>query len=260
MGYLIRDKLLLKGSPQMRRAVARDKFFPGDIIARCSSVELSKHDTKLIKKTRLGPRLFDTSGQRAVFAVGYATLCLAVMLKRKERNARAFFDSETGVLEIHCAKPISKGELVLCHRQTEIVCGEITEPVGDGKFEVRKSPGKGKGIFALRDFKPGDRMGEYPVILAPGGAWSDAGLIKKTILNRYYLDWGWEHLAFSLGLWLLHNTTDDGTVRTTNATYDADYKLRIIRNRCLRHIKEGDEVTIPYICVTEPIEKLKQYF
>jgi hypothetical protein len=240
----------------MRRAVARKGFSPGESITICPTLQLSKHDTGCLQKTILRDRLFRAQGGQALFALGYAAMCLPVGLTAGKINARVVFDPSVNAIEIICADRIERGEKILCSPEAVTKHGGITTPIIDEKVEVRESAGKGRGLFARRPHHPRTIIGRYPVLVVPS---SERELIFRTILDSYHYDWGHGNLAIPLGLWMLHNTTSDGTTRTTNASYWPDHEERTVVNYCIKPISEGDEITIPYRGIKEPLSKLGVY-
>ena len=255
MRYMVKGSLLLSGSPSMRRVVARRGFPPSVTITTCPTLQLSKHDARWLKNTTLGDRLFRQEGQ-TLFTLGYSSLCLPIDLKSDKMNACAVFDSSVNAIEIICADRIERGGKVLCSPETIARHGSITTPIADEKVEVRESHGKVRGLFSRRAFLPRTIIGRYPVLVVPS---SERDLVFRTILDSYHYDWGHGNLAIPLGLWMLHNTTSDGTTRTTNASYWPDHKTRTVVNYCIKPISEGDEITIPYRDKKEPLSKLGVY-
>lgn len=256
MPYMIKENLLIVGHPRLRRAVARRPFSKGDSISLCPTIQLSASETRRIRKTCLKERLYSVKKGKVVFALGYAALCVPFRLRTSYRNARAVHDPKRKVLEIICTKPISQGEKILCSRKTSTRSGSTLGPIGNGKLEVRESSDKGRGLFALRSYKLRAMMEMYPVIVVSGLPSPDADLIFGTVLEHYFYGWSEKGWCVPLGLWILHNTSEDGTSETTNADYDPNYKNRTVTNFCTKAIAKGEEVTIPYRQPDEPLSKL----
>ena len=255
MTYMVRGDMLLSGCPSTRRVVARRGFSPGESITICPILRISKQDESDLKNTSLGERLFRARGQ-ALFALGYSSICLPAGLKASRMNARAVFDPHTDAIELICVHQINKGEKILCSPDVTPMPGSISTPIADNKIEVRESFGRGRGIFARRACPSRAVIGRYPVLVIPR---TERALIFRTVLDLYHCDWGYGNLAIPLGLWMLHNTTSDGTTRTTNANYRLEYKTRTIVNYAIRPIATGDEITIPYRDRNEPLDKLEMY-
>jgi uncharacterized protein len=114
---------------------------------------------------------------------------------------------------------------------------EIRPP---GGLVVRPSPGRGRGVFATRDFASGATIEVCPVIVLPVG---DEPLIEQTILSTYYFGWGPDGAggAFVLGYACLYNHSYEPNAR---------YLRRLDREQleivAIREIRSGEELTINY--------------
>ncbi len=67
---------------------------------------------------------------------------------------------------------------------------------------VRISPGKGRGVFALRRFRKGEVIERAPVIVLPDPEWKH---LEKTALRDHYFAWGKSAAAFALGYISMYN-------------------------------------------------------
>src|SRR6184192_219991 len=74
------------------------------------------------------------------------------------------------------------------------------------KMEVRGTRSKGRGVFALVKFAPGEVIEAVPVILIPAREWPH---IEPTVLALYIYNFGptaeQEHAAIALGYGSLYN-------------------------------------------------------
>jgi SET domain-containing protein len=103
--------------------------------------------------------------------------------------------------------------------------------------QVKRSIGRGLGVFARRPIKKGEVIESVPVLIIPA-----EGLVhgrKNKWLSKYYYDWGKDKLAVSLGYGSLYNHS-----YTPNAIYEHGYAR--ITYRALRKIAKGEEICINY--------------
>ncbi len=100
--------------------------------------------------------------------------------------------------------------------------------------------GKGRGVFAARDFKRGELVEAAPVILFPE---KDVDLIDETALADYYYKWGDAHFALVLGYGSLYNFS-----ATPNLSFKTDLKNKLMLYRAKKAIRKGQELTINYLC------------
>lgn len=104
---------------------------------------------------------------------------------------------------------------------------------------VRDVKGKGRGVFALRDFTRGELIERCPVLIIPG---RHSQYILKTKLDHYAFDWDREDdLALILGYGMIYNHS-----YAPNAKLLHDIGKR--RSEVIAHtaIKDGDEILINY--------------
>ncbi|WP_298669116.1 SET domain-containing protein [uncultured Methanofollis sp.] len=113
-----------------------------------------------------------------------------------------------------------------------IVVGETTE--------------KGRGVFAARDFLPGEVIEVCPVIVSAGAR--DEDLIDRTNFYNYYFAWGEDDraCAIALGYGSLYNHSYH-----PNADHRRDFAAGTITVTAYRHIRAGEEITINY---TGPVD------
>lgn len=105
------------------------------------------------------------------------------------------------------------------------------------EIEVRDAGARGRGVFALRSFAPGDVIETCPVIVIPA---HELRLIDGTVLYSYYFGWP-EGGAIAGGLGSFYNHAD-----TPNARCSKDYQHRTINFVALEAIRPGEEITFRY--------------
>ena len=107
-------------------------------------------------------------------------------------------------------------------------------------LRVRHVPGKGRGVFALVSFRPGETIEFAPVLLAPA---SCRAAFMGTALKDYTFRWDEDtgEIAFCLGLGSIYNHSF-----APNARYIRHFEGSAIRSLALRAIVPGDEITVNY--------------
>jgi uncharacterized protein len=107
-------------------------------------------------------------------------------------------------------------------------------------LEVRETPGRGRGVFALVPFEEGDVIESCPVIPIPE---EEVDPVGRTILGNYFFQWGGtlDEGAVALGYGSLYNHTND-----PNAMYVRKFSLHVIDFVALRPIAIGEEITVSY--------------
>ena len=100
--------------------------------------------------------------------------------------------------------------------------------------EVKKSAGKGRGVFAKKQIPEGTILERAPVLVVK---WKP---IEKSELANYIYEWGKGTVAVALGYGSLYNHS-----YTPNARYE-DLNGQIKQYIALRDIEAGEEVTINY--------------
>jgi uncharacterized protein len=104
---------------------------------------------------------------------------------------------------------------------------------------VRWVAKKGRGVFALRDFKEGEIIESCPVInITP----KERKIVEKTIFNFYIYPWR-STLSGSLvlGYGSIYNHS-----YSPNADWKQNFKTNSMVYRALRPIKKGEEITVNY--------------
>lgn len=113
---------------------------------------------------------------------------------------------------------------------------------------LREVAGKGRGVFAARNFKRGELVEAAPVIVISD---ENADLIDKTTLADYYYKWGDSHFALVLGYGSLYNFS-----ATPNLSFKPDLENKVMLYRVRKSIRKDQELTINYQCDLwfEPID------
>jgi uncharacterized protein len=107
-------------------------------------------------------------------------------------------------------------------------------------INVKESPGKGKGVFAQKNFKIGEVIETCPVIVLPP---EEVEILDHTQLFNYNFVWGADskEAAIALGYGSLYNHS-----YSPNAKYQKDFDNNLINYICIRDIKKSEEITINY--------------
>jgi len=109
--------------------------------------------------------------------------------------------------------------------------------MGESRIEVRPTDGKGRGLFAVGSFAPGDEIVRCPALVIPQGHFR---AIEPTVVGDYCFRWG-SGAALALGLGSMCNHDHD-----PNAEVVADEAHVELVFRAARRIAPGDEITIGY--------------
>lgn len=104
---------------------------------------------------------------------------------------------------------------------------------------IKNSPRRGRGVFALKNFKKDDVIERCHIIhLKP----KDSLLCEKTILDTYIFCWRNEKdAAIALGYGSMYNHSYD-----PNAVYEKDYNRKQIVFRAIKEISKGEEIFVNY--------------
>ena len=118
-------------------------------------------------------------------------------------------------------------------------------PVANHRVEIRTSPGRGRGVFALEPILPGTVIEAAPVIILPP---EQCPALDKTIIYDYYFHWdgdpdGDGRGALGLGLVTLCNHSGRPCARVHR-----NYARQTLDLIATAQIGPGDEVTIDYRC------------
>ena len=104
---------------------------------------------------------------------------------------------------------------------------------------VKRTGEKGRGVFALKDFKEGEIIETCPVInITP----KERKIVEKTIFNYYIYPWR-STLSGSLvlGYGSIYNHA-----YSPNADWKQNFKTNSMVYRAVRPIKKGEEITVNY--------------
>jgi len=117
-------------------------------------------------------------------------------------------------------------------------------PTTQNPLEVRHVPGKGRGVFAIRDIAEGELLDEAHVLIVSA---EEAERLEETPLGQHYFHWEgdaddelWRG-AVALGVMSLVNHS-----ATPNAGVWQDYGRELMILEALRPIRTGEEIRIDY--------------
>jgi len=107
-------------------------------------------------------------------------------------------------------------------------------------IEVRKSVGRGRGVFALRAIREGEVVERAPVIVLPPEM---HGVLEHTYLDEYLFDWRKDRkeAAVVLGFGSLYNHS-----YAPNARYERRFEEQEIHFVAVRDIAGGEEIRVNY--------------
>ena len=105
---------------------------------------------------------------------------------------------------------------------------------------IDAAPGKGRGVFAAKDFKEGEIIEVCPVIIVPGG---ETKLMDDSIMSDYVFEWTEEPETYAvvLGYGSIYNHSNE-----PNAEFDTDYENHTMVFSAIRDIKKGEEICTDY--------------
>ncbi|MEX2054217.1 MAG: SET domain-containing protein [Candidatus Colwellbacteria bacterium] len=107
------------------------------------------------------------------------------------------------------------------------------------KVEWKRSGNKGRGVFALKNFKKGEVLEECPVIPLTA---KESSICDQTILEYYVYPWrGKRDGAIVMGYGMLYNHSPE-----PNARYHLKYDRKRVIFKALRSIKKGEEILVNY--------------
>ena len=105
-------------------------------------------------------------------------------------------------------------------------------------IKVQESSIHGRGVFALKDFQPGEVIEVCPVLVLSA---EDTRVLDKTEVYNYYYSWQDGGSALALGYGSLYNHS-----YTPNAVREKDFKNDQIVIRAHTPIRKGEEITHNY--------------
>lgn len=107
-------------------------------------------------------------------------------------------------------------------------------------LEVKCSPGKGRGVFAVTAIPEGVNFESSPIIEIPK---KHIMQIRRTVIGDYFFRWGEKRRggAIALGFGSLYNHS-----YTPNANFRLNMEDNTIEFYSIKPISAGDEITINY--------------
>ena len=104
---------------------------------------------------------------------------------------------------------------------------------------VRRTPKKGLGVFALKDFKAGEIIESAPVLIFDSKGRKN---LEKTLLSHYIYPWrSTRGAALVLGYGSIYNHSF-----SPNADWKQNFKTKCMVYRALSSIKKGEEILVNY--------------
>jgi len=112
-------------------------------------------------------------------------------------------------------------------------------------IEVKKTPQMGNGVFACKDFSPGDLIEICPVVRVKP---TDHTLVENTDLIYWLFEWEHDNEAAMLfGYGMVYNHS-----ASPNASYKLDFDQNIVTFTAIKPILNGNEIFIDYNTYTGP--------
>jgi hypothetical protein len=108
-------------------------------------------------------------------------------------------------------------------------------------LQVRESPNRGRGVFALKKIKANTVIEISPVLVFTK---KEAVLAEKTLLYNYFFEWGEDYKKRALGLGYISIYNHS---HTNNCAYEMNYNDNTIAVYTLRDIKVNEELFINYL-------------
>lgn len=104
---------------------------------------------------------------------------------------------------------------------------------------IKKTGKKGRGVFALKNFKTGEIVESCPVInITP----TERKRLEKTIFNYYIYPWrSTRSGSLALGYGSIYNHSFD-----PNADWKQNFKTNSMVYRAIKPIKKDEEITVNY--------------
>ena len=119
-------------------------------------------------------------------------------------------------------------------------------------LEIKKSPKRGRGIFATANIKAGVVIEISPVIVLSE---KERKIIEQTLLFDYIFEWGEnkKKACVALGYVSLYNHNYEA-----NCEYEMNFKKKIMTITTVRNIKKGEELFVNYNA--NPNDKTRVWF
>ena len=105
---------------------------------------------------------------------------------------------------------------------------------------IKKTGGKGRGVFTRKNIAANTIIEEAPVIVMSA---TDRILLDKTLLHDYIFEWGVnkDQCCMALGFVPVYNHS-----YRSNCEYFMDFEKENIHVKTVRDILSGEEITINY--------------
>jgi SET domain-containing protein len=104
---------------------------------------------------------------------------------------------------------------------------------------VRSVAKKGRGVFAARNFNPGQVIENCPVLIFTP---KERKHLEKTLLNYYIYPWrSTRGASLILGYGSIYNHS-----YSPNADWKQNFKTNSMVYRAIKPIKKGEEITVNY--------------
>ena len=108
------------------------------------------------------------------------------------------------------------------------------------KIEIKTSPGKGMGVFAVEPIKEGEVIEECHLIKLPTKKWETSSLLVDYRFC-YPMGENWEDYVLPLGYGCIYNHNDNN-----NAMWRNHPTYRAFQFYALRDIEPGEEICTNY--------------
>lgn len=106
-------------------------------------------------------------------------------------------------------------------------------------IEVKRTSGKGLGVFALKDFKEGEIIESCPVLIFDTKGRKN---LEKTLLSHYVYPWrSTRGAALVFGYGSIYNHS-----YSPNADWKQNFKTNSMVYRAIKDINKGEEITVNY--------------
>ncbi len=106
-------------------------------------------------------------------------------------------------------------------------------------IEIKRTPNKGLGVFALKDFKEDEIIENCPVLIFDTKGRKN---LEKTLLSHYIYPWrSTRGAALVFGYGSIYNHS-----YSPNADWKQNFKTNSMVYRAIKNIKKGEEITVNY--------------
>ena len=107
-------------------------------------------------------------------------------------------------------------------------------------ISIKSSGAKGRGVFAEKQFAPGEIVEVAPVVVLPDPQYE---LLERTSLKDYYFYWTEGSVAVGFGCSSFFNYSS-----YPNAELKREVENHLMKIVALREIRPGEEITVTYHC------------